>query len=110
MNLLQSKFKAIIFYRDEDRVGKYLEKYKNTTPIKKFESMYRKNYIYEHFEIYCIKCDRIEGRIGARCDFIAVQKEIAEEYVFDDFVDYIYRPILRPMLANQKFNIDVKYF
>lgn len=42
MNLLQSKFKAIIFYKDEDRVDKYLEKYKNTTPIKKFENMGRK--------------------------------------------------------------------
>lgn len=108
--MFHTKFKAIIFYKDEERLNKYLKNYKDATPIKKFENMGRKKYIYEHFEIYCIKCDRIESRIGARCDFIAVQKEIAEEYVYDYFIDYIYRPILKPMLANQKFNINIEFF
>lgn len=32
--MLQTKFKVIIFYKDEDRVDKYLEKYKNTPQLK----------------------------------------------------------------------------
>ena len=107
--MLQTKFKVIIFYKDEDRVGKYLEKYKNTTPIKKFENMGRKNYIYEHFEIYCIKCDRIEGYRAIKCDFIAIQKEILE-YALNGDIEYVQKSILKHMLANQKFDIDIKYF
>lgn len=108
--MFHTKFKAIIFYKDEDRLNKYLEKYKDATPIKAIVGTNNRLYIYEHFEIRCIKSFYFEGCKAVRCDFILIQEEIQEEYNYNDFIDYVYKPILKPMLANQKFNIDVKYF
>jgi chromosomal replication initiation ATPase DnaA len=43
-------------------------------------------------------------------NFILIQEEIQEEYNYNDFIDYVYKPILKPMLANQKFNINIEFF